>query len=361
MKLKGRKIITSAVIAASCGVMIPAISVMADTIGNSNIRLASAEPVAISTQYSESVLAANAGDNHTNNSVFNGLAVAVTDSDVFTTASEDVKAGRLYRNNIASVEGSENGWTKIKSGDLEGYVKNEVLCLNEEAGNFGIMNGNASAEAKADGTKIYKDIENKIEVKAVNADEKLKLVGTRGKMAVVEIDGSDAYVKLSDINYDLGLSTGKTAVAIEKEEAAERAKKAQKVTYTASGSSSSSASYKSTESVETNVNTSNWATGIASAYGGSSDPGCGSWSATGALVDDYSMGVAIPLAWGRRDLLGHTVLISYGGKTVTAVINDLGGMGGGSRSLDLQPGVFKALGFNTCNSWGIRSVSYKIL
>ena len=28
----------------------------------------------------------------------------------------------------------------------------------------------------------------------------------------------------------------------------------------------------------------------------------------------------------------------------------LGGMGGGSRSLDLQPGVFKALGFQTCQA-----------
>ena len=73
------------------------------------------------------------------------------------------------------------------------------------------------------------------------------------------------------------------------------------------------------------------------------------------------MGVAIPLAWGRRDLLGHQVLISYGGKTVTAVINDLGGMGGGSRALDLQPGVFRALGANSCDGWGLRTVQYKIL
>ena len=73
------------------------------------------------------------------------------------------------------------------------------------------------------------------------------------------------------------------------------------------------------------------------------------------------MGVAIPLAWGRRDLLGHKVEISYGGKTVTAVINDLGGMGGGSRALDLQPGVWRAFGFGSCNSWGVRTVKYRIL
>ena len=37
------------------------------------------------------------------------------------------------------------------------------------------------------------------------------------------------------------------------------------------------------------------------------------------------------------------------------------GMGGGSRALDLQPGVFKAFGFNTCQAWGVRTVSYRFL
>ena len=107
--------------------------------------------------------------------------------------------------------------------------------------------------------------------------------------------------------------------------------------------------------------TAGWKSGVASAYGGSTDPGCGSITANGSRVTESSMGVAIPLAWGRRDLLGHKVMISYGGKTVTATINDLGGMGGGSRALDLQPGVWRAFGFNSCNSWGIRTVKYKIL
>ena len=110
-----------------------------------------------------------------------------------------------------------------------------------------------------------------------------------------------------------------------------------------------------------NVDTSGWKSGVASAYGGKTDPGCGSTTATGAKVTENSMGVAIPMAWGRRDLLGHKVMIAYGNKVVTATINDVGGMGGGSRALDLQPGVFRAFGFNSCNSWGLRTVKYKIL
>jgi hypothetical protein len=36
-------------------------------------------------------------------------------------------------------------------------------------------------------------------------------------------------------------------------------------------------------------------------------------------------------------------------------------MGGGARALDLQPGVFKAFGFSTCDDWGVREVQYRFL
>lgn len=107
-----------------------------------------------------------------------------------------------------------------------------------------------------------------------------------------------------------------------------------------------------------------WSTGIASAYGGSTDqytpnPGI---TATGDVCDDWSMGVAVPMAWPNyRSYFGRTVEISYNGMTVFATVNDCGNMGGGSRALDLQPGVWKAFGFSSCNAWGLRTVSYRFL
>ena len=109
---------------------------------------------------------------------------------------------------------------------------------------------------------------------------------------------------------------------------------------------------------------SGWQTGLASAYGGSTDPYTPNpgYTATGAICDDNSMGVAIPMSWPNyRSYLGRSVEISYGGKTVVAVVNDIGHMGGGSRSLDLQPGVFKQFGASSCNGWGVRTVSYRFL
>lgn len=109
-----------------------------------------------------------------------------------------------------------------------------------------------------------------------------------------------------------------------------------------------------------------WKTGIASAYGGSSDPNTPNpgTTANGSICNDTSTGVAIPLAWGDSEwarLKGRTVEIRYNGMTVYGVVNDRGGMGGGSRALDLQPGIFKAFGYNTCMAWGLRTVSYRFL
>lgn len=110
--------------------------------------------------------------------------------------------------------------------------------------------------------------------------------------------------------------------------------------------------------------TAGWQTGVASAYGGETDPNTPNpgITANGSICDDNSMGVAIPMSWPNyRSYFGRMVEIRYNGRTVLATINDCGSMGGGSRSLDLQPGVWKAFGFDSCQAWGLRTVSYRII
>jgi hypothetical protein len=74
------------------------------------------------------------------------------------------------------------------------------------------------------------------------------------------------------------------------------------------------------------------------------------------------MGVAVPMTMPNyRSYFGRTVEITYNGVTVYATVNDCGYMGAGSRVLDLQPGVFKALGYSSCQDWGLRRVTYRFL
>lgn len=129
-----------------------------------------------------------------------------------------------------------------------------------------------------------------------------------------------------------------------------------------SGSSNSSNSSGSNNSNSSNTSTSGWQSGVVSAYGSTSDGTLGAHTATGAIVSESSMGVAVPMSMPNyRSYFGRSVEISYGGRTVVAVVNDCGGLGGGSRALDLQPGVWKALGASSCFDWGVRTVSYRFL
>lgn len=112
---------------------------------------------------------------------------------------------------------------------------------------------------------------------------------------------------------------------------------------------------------DSSVQDSGWSTGWATAYGATGIFN-GAPTAGGGICNDESMGVAIPMSWPNySSYYGRTIEISYGGRTVYATINDCGEMAGGAVSLDLQPGVYKALGFATEYEWGKREVSYRIL
>ena len=82
--------------------------------------------------------------------------------------------------------------------------------------------------------------------------------------------------------------------------------------------------------------------GVAGSYGWEQQ----SISATGAVINDYSTGIAIPTSVENySSYFGATVEISIGGKTTYAVINDVFADSTNSRIVDLQPGVCKALDF----------------
>lgn len=192
------------------------------------------------------------------------------------------------------------------------------------------MYGDALAEQQDEQERLESEY---AEIVAAKDGQERKLDNLKSKKA--ELDGKVAKLKK------------------EKSDAAMKAAAAAE-----SASSAAAATAKAFDSGDT----SGWLSGTASAYGGSSDPGCGTRTATGAAVSDWSMGVAVPMSMpGYRSYLGRQVEISYGGKSVIATVNDCGGMGGGSRVLDLQPGVFKALGASTCNGWGLRTVKYRFL
>lgn len=99
------------------------------------------------------------------------------------------------------------------------------------------------------------------------------------------------------------------------------------------------------------TSTSSWKSGVASYYG-IGDGFMGGTTASGAIVTESSMGVAM-----LNVPLGTYVEISYGGRSVIAVVNDRGPYVHG-RVIDMQPAVARVLGFL---SVGVGTVQYRFL
>lgn len=68
---------------------------------------------------------------------YKNKAVAITDPylDVYDTSDEETAqvVGRLYTNTLVDVDMVGKEWTKVSSGNCEGYVQTQCLCFGEEA------------------------------------------------------------------------------------------------------------------------------------------------------------------------------------------------------------------------------------
>lgn len=242
-----------------------------------------------------------------------------------------------------------------RQGELRGYLAKHVRETYKAGGSVNLLALALSSDSIsqfAEMARYAQSISDMYgDVLAEQEDEQERLESEYAEIVAAK-DGQER--KLDDLKSKKAELDGK--VARLKKEKSDAAMKA------AADAESASSAAAATAKAFDSGDTSGWLSGTASAYGGSSDPGCGTRTATGAAVSDWSMGVAVPMSMpGYRSYLGRQVEISYGGKSVIATVNDCGGMGGGSRVLDLQPGVFKALGASTCNGWGLRTVKYRFL
>lgn len=125
------------------------------------------------------------------------------------------------------------------------------------------------------------------------------------------------------------------------------------------GASGTDSANKSDSSASQDVETDGeWMCGLASAYDVDNNTG-GTATASGAILTSDSVTVAVPAS--QYYLLGRTVEIRYGGKTITATVTDTGGFASYGRVLDLAGGCWKAFGFSSCYDWGVRAVQYRFL
>lgn len=78
------------------------------------------------------------------------LSLAEEYVNVRSEPNEDSSpVGKLYANCIGTVIGSEGDWTKISSGNVEGYVRNDFLSIGDQAAIDGAVQYHAKVTADA--------------------------------------------------------------------------------------------------------------------------------------------------------------------------------------------------------------------
>ena len=169
--------------------------------------------------------------------------------------------GYLRRGDVGEVVERADGWTKIISGNVTGYVRDDLLLRGQEAFNFVAAIHPLSATSNIDGLRVRADatVDSDI-VTALNSGESATVdlsYDTQGGWTKVTKGKLTGYVKNEYVTIGQPLSAGLTveeyaqikAAERAAEKAAEEAKKKAAAAKSSSQVSSSSSTYRKNESV----------------------------------------------------------------------------------------------------------------
>ena len=171
-------------------------------------------------------------------------------------ADSDI-VGKLYKGDRALIKKQGSEWTKIASGSVNGYVKNEYCVFGQEAYAYAKKHCDTVAKVTIDGLRVRKSpAEDAGVVKTVVTGDKFKVNKKANKTdgwVAIKMDSDTCYLSADYVT--LSLDTGK-AVTLEEEAAAQKAEEEKKAAAAQTASSSSSSSNGQTTTTSTTQNTS---------------------------------------------------------------------------------------------------------
>lgn len=139
--------------------------------------------------------------------------------------------GKLFKDCGGEILDSAEGWTKIKSGNLEGWVKNDYLLFEKEAEALRNEVGTLKATVETDALRVRKEADENAGVyKLVKQGDTLEAVEQQDEWVAVELDDDTiGYLAADYVSVEFSVDTGKTSKEIADEE---RAKELAKLSQT---------------------------------------------------------------------------------------------------------------------------------
>ena len=141
-----------------------------------------------------------------------GIAHVEDNLNIRSEASTDSKlVGKMRQHAACEILSQEGEWSRIKSGEVEGYVKSEFLYTGQEAIDLAFQLGQTMAKVTCD--SLYVRMEPSTEADfwtQVPNGEELIVLEEMGDWVKVDIDGEDGYVASEFVEVNSELDTALT-------------------------------------------------------------------------------------------------------------------------------------------------------
>lgn len=149
--------------------------------------------------------------------------------NVRAEASEESElVGKLYKNTGGQIIEQSAGWTKFKSGNLEGWAKDDFLLFGEEAAALADSVVEVTAVVNTDSLRVRKEANEEAGVYGLLAvDDEALVVSEQGDWVAIQYsDDTVGYVSAQYVSVVRELGSGQTIEEIKAVEDAEAALKA---------------------------------------------------------------------------------------------------------------------------------------
>lgn len=269
-------------------------------------------------------------------------------ADIYSTTTLNIRkkgsinakiVGKMKKGNIATVLKKGSEWSKVRSGNVTGYVKNQYLVFGDEIKNFAKQNVKKVAKVQTETLRVRKkaSTDSKI-VTLVSEDDKLKVKKQTNDWAKVKVDGQTGYVSkdYAKVTYSFGKAKSMKQIQAEQEakeakKRAEEAARSKSVSTTSSGSSATGsriASYAQQfvgnpyryggNSLTNGIDCSGFTQQIMAKFGYSISRTSSSQSGDGRAVSTSNLRAGDLVFYGDGGSIDHVALYIGGGQVVHA-------------------------------------------
>ena len=137
------------------------------------------------------------------------------------------RAGVLYKDCGGNIIEYTDTWTKLSSGDLTGWVRNDFLLFGDEAQALADEVGSLRATVTADSLNVRKDASTDAGVYGMVAQGDIfDVVDQKDGWVIIDYEGDDGYISGDYLEISFAVDSGETVEAIAEREAQEAAERA---------------------------------------------------------------------------------------------------------------------------------------